>query len=71
MHIKGLNLITKDGKHEKGPITFFYPVTRQEQVILVVGAACSREIKCLRLQGAPTGLFYDNLDFPGKHLIFF
>jgi hypothetical protein len=38
------------------PAYFFNPVIWKEQVALVVGAA-------------PTGGFYDNLDFPDKRLL--
>jgi hypothetical protein len=40
----------------------------KEQVVLVVGAASSRDHLISRLEAAPTGFFFGNLDFPDKRL---
>ncbi len=50
---------------------FFIPVIWKEQVVLVVGAASSRDHLILRLEAAPTGFFYGNLDFPYKRLFYY
>jgi hypothetical protein len=42
------------------------PVIWKEQVVLVVGAASSRDHLISRLEAAPTGVFNGNLDFPDK-----
>jgi len=49
----------------------FYPVIWKEQVVLVVGAASSRDHLISRLEAAPTVVFFGNLDFPNKRLILF
>jgi len=46
----------------------FFPVIWKEQVVLVVGAASSRDHLISRLEAAPTKVFYGNLDFPDKRL---
>jgi hypothetical protein len=46
-----------------------YPLIWKEQVILVVGAASSRDHFISRLEAAPTGVFNGNLDFSDKHLL--
>jgi hypothetical protein len=47
----------------------FNAVIWKEQVALVVGAASSRDHLISRLEAAPTGFFYGNLDFPDKRFI--
>ena len=46
----------------------FNAVIWKEQVALVVGAASSRDHLISRLEAAPTGFFYGNLDFRDKRL---
>jgi hypothetical protein len=50
------------------PSIFNFTVIWKEQVVLVVGAASSRDHFISRLEAAPTGVFYGNLDFPDKRL---
>jgi len=50
-------------------IKLHYAVIWQEQVVLVVGAASSRDHFISRLEAAPTGFFYGNLDFLDKRLV--
>jgi hypothetical protein len=56
-------------------LKLIYLVIWKEQVVLVVGAASSRDHLISRLEAAPTGcffmvtvFFYGNLDFPDKRL---
>jgi len=49
-------------------LKFINPAILKEQVVLVVGAASSRDHLISRLEAAPTGFFYGNLDFPDKRL---
>jgi len=47
-----------------------FPVIWKEQVVLVVGAASSRDHLIRGWKPLPQGIFYGNLDFPAKRLIF-
>jgi len=44
---------------------FYYPVIWKEQVVLVVGAASSRDHLISRLEAAPTGSFLWLLELSG------
>jgi hypothetical protein len=44
------------------------PIILRQQVVLVVGAASSRDHLISRLEAAPTGSFYGNLNFADKGL---
>ena len=50
---------------------YLYPVIRKAQILLVVGAASSRDHLISRLEAAPTGCFYCNLNFPDKRIFIF
>jgi hypothetical protein len=50
---------------------FLFPVIWKDQVVLVVGAASSRDHLISRLKAAPTRVFYGYLDFPDKRLLIY
>jgi len=73
--LKAVKLNTEHNKCLTVPLRFkpvililSNPVIWKKQVVLVVGAAFSRDHLISRLKAAPTTVFYGNLDFPDKRL---